>query len=173
MRIYFIALILAFSFVSSCSQNAQEAFYNTNFKRYFDKISKTYCKYINRKTVILTDFVDFNTLQPTTEGKFLTEYFRDSLINTCKRVKIYQLELRKSFKMTPYGISALTRKVEKIKNKKVSSKYLITGTYKMTENFVTVFTRLIDIKTGKIILTKTERIIYYIKNPFADDPFDI
>ncbi len=169
----FIYLIFFFFIFSSCFyQTPDEAFYNTNFSKDFNKISKDFCKHIKYRKVILADIVHYQTLKPTPKGEFLTEFLRDSIVNQCN-VSVYQIELREKFKANNIGITALSRKPHDIKNKKFRARYLITGTYSITENFVTVFIRLIDIKKGKVILSKTKKILYHIPNPMDDDPFNI
>ena len=168
--IYIFSLLIIFT--SCFHQTPEQAFYNTDFSKNFDEISKDFCKFINYRKVILTDIVNYKTLKPTPAGEFLTEFFRNSLVNKCN-TSIYQIEIRKKIKINNIGTSAFSRNVNDIKNKQLKSTYLITGTYSMTDNFVIIFVRLINLRTGKIILSKTKKIRYYIKNPFTNDPFDI
>lgn len=165
-------LFLLIIFTSCFYQTPEQAFYNTDFSKNFNEISKDFCKFINYRKVILADIVNYKTLKPTPAGEFLTEFFRNSLVNKCN-TSIYQIEIRKKIKINNIGISAFSRDINNIKNTQLKSRYLITGTYSMTDNFVIIFVRLIDLKTKKIILSKTKKIRYHIKNPFANDPFDI
>jgi len=169
-RLYIFLLLIIFS--SCFYQTPEQAFYNTDFSKNFNEISKDFCKFINYKKIILADIVNYKTLKPTPEGEFLTEFFRNSLVNKCNAT-IYQIETRRDLKANNIGISGLSRKVNDLRHKEFKSRYLITGTYSKTENFVIVFTRLIDLKTGKIVLSRIKKIRYYIKNPFVDDPFGI
>lgn len=189
---YFLILIFSLSLVScaSSSQNieikekdsisysSEYTLYDgfTNVKYYesminYEELSNQAINVIFKnnkipKRLIVTDFVDLNSLENSTPmGYILSNSIKNSLINL-KRIKIIEAELSKNFKISQNGLRVLSRNIKDIKSKNYNVEKAIAGTYTYNEVELIVFVKLINLKDGTIegSYTKSLPIGRSIKN---------
>ena len=114
---------------------------------------------IQRKTVLVTDFVDLQTFVPNSQGLLMGELMRGSLNSACC-YKIVQAEFGKFFDLSEKGLVVLTRKAEDIKSDAYPRPEVIAGTYSFLNNKIVIFVRRIDTATGSISRMITREIDY-------------
>ena len=174
-KVVFISFLLLFAgcantyrAISSSSQ--YDAFYQQNYKKAFTKAIKPFCRYLHHP-IAVANIVHFHTLQPTKEGNYLTEYLKEALNRECK-ISIVPIELSKTVIIKRDGNSLLTRELQKLRNKNIKVIYGITGTYTISNNYVNIFLRLINLRTAKVIKYANIRALYFLQNPFATEETD-
>lgn len=114
----------------------------------------------NLETVLVTDFADIQTFQPSQSGLLMGELMRGSLNNVC-RYRIVQAEFGRYFKLSENGLTLLTRKVNEIKKDEYSQAEAVVGTYNyLNNNKVVIFVRKINMATGRISRMATKEINY-------------
>lgn len=100
-------------------------------------------------TLMITDFVDLNTLKPGKAGILMAELLKSRLIQSCS-VKIYQVEFSRFFSLDSDGFIVLTRDPKNIRNDEFSGGNCMVGTYSFSKDRLHIFIKLIDMNTGKI-----------------------
>lgn len=101
-------------------------------------------------TVIITDFVDIQSLKPGKPGILLSEMMKSRLFASAD-IRVAQVEFSKYFTLTPDGLVGLTRNSREILKDEYANSECIVGTYSLAPQQLFLFVRRIDMKTGKII----------------------
>lgn len=171
-KIFFILPLLLFFFSCSYMKDPETAFFEKNFTKNFERNLDEICKKVYGKTVLVPDIVNYFTLKPDKYGDFLTQHLKTALNEKC-RAKIIPIELRNTILLKKTGSTIFSRDVEEIRHKYPQAKYIITGTYKKTEDKAIVFLKLINLYTGKVEINKTIISLYHFSNPMVDDPFEL
>ncbi len=167
---------LSIALLAGCASSRYDAFYQKEFQSEFEKSVAIFCPLINQRTIIVSDLVRYSDLELTPVGLYLTEHLKVALTHRCN-TKLYPIEMAKSIQVTIKGNRAFTREYEKLRLKNLHSNYLLTGTYALSQNYVTIFLKLINLKTSKLEKTTQLQTLYYLPNPLENlgyeeyDPF--
>lgn len=131
--------------------------FNSLISSLVKKQEKNLAKYIKEdEAVIVSDFVNLDKLKNRSKlGFLLSEQLKDSLSN--KGVFVKAVELGKDFEYGKKGFNLLTREQNEISQKFIDNKYAVVGTYSITTKSLIVFVKLIDLKTGNILSSSSER----------------
>ena len=101
------------------------------------------------RTVLVTDFVDLQSLQANQPGILMGELMRGSLNSSCG-YNIIQAEFAKYFRMTEKGLVVLSRDVNDLKMDKYYQSECIVGTYAFLNNKLLIFAKRINTANGQI-----------------------
>jgi len=163
-----ILLILT---LTSCTSNS----INNSFDSVFDKVSgsNNFENFVNKMVsqstfnlkkvlykddvVLVSDFVNLDKLRNKSKlGFLLSDYLKNSLTNN--NIVVRQVELRDNFSLGKSGFNLLSRDVDSIQKDYVDgAKYAVVGTYSITTESLIVFIKLIDLETGNILSSSTNR----------------
>lgn len=111
-----------------------------------------------REVVLVTDFVNVDDLQNQSKlGFLLSSALKDTL--TAKYdLTIREAKLGQHFKMGPQGFKLLSKNQNEIDpNVQPLTAYAFVGTYTVTSKQLIVFTQIIDIYTGHVLASTTNR----------------
>lgn len=100
-------------------------------------------------TLLVTDFVDIQSLKPYRGGILMGELMRGSLSTACC-ARILQGEFSMFFRLSENGLVALTRDPKSILTKEYRHSECVVGTYHYTTDKLYLFARRINIYTGVI-----------------------
>ena len=165
----FIGLIIFSGCASPCYDkhgilyNPDNVIVQLDLQKTFDEVATQMCGAVNvnllpTKTVLVTDFVDVETLQSDGSGMFMSELLKGSLNQKCN-YSITQAEFSKFFKLNRGGLVALTRDASEVKNVNVSmGTTAIVGTFKYSPTTLHLFVREINTHSGKILKFITRQI---------------
>ena len=165
----FIGLIILSGCASPCYDRhgivyePEEVIVQLNLQKTFDEVASQMCGNVNvnlvsTKTVLVTDFVDVETLQSNGSGMFMSEMLKGSLNQKCNYT-IAQAEFSKFFKLNRGGLLALTRDASEVKNTNVAmGATAIVGTFKYSPTRLHLFVREINTHSGKISKFITKEI---------------
>ena len=118
--------------------------------------------------VIVPDFVDVHTLQPDRMGVALGDVFRASVFNVCK-VPIRQAELSRNFKLTPGGLTALTRNPAEVREKDFPASMAMIGTYNLDGNKLTLVARRVDLESSVFLAVSSKEVTWSCESPAFGD----
>ncbi len=118
--------------------------------------------------VIVPDFVDVHTLQPDRMGVALGDVFRASVFNVCK-VPIRQAELSRNFKLTPGGLTALTRNPAEVREKDFPASMAMIGTYNLDGNKLTLVARRVDLESSVFLAVSSKEVTWSCESPTFGD----
>jgi hypothetical protein len=111
-------------------------------------------------TLLVTDFVDLQTLVPNDSGLLMGEVMRTSLNNVCN-YDVLQGEFARYFTLSDLGLMVLTRRASEIKNNAFEERDAIVGTYSyLNNNKVMIFVRRINTRTGKVARMVSRELDY-------------
>ncbi len=171
MKLFQTVCILVLIFWSGCASNRYDAFYQKDFEPLFQNSLHSFCPLIHDRTIIVGDILRYSDLQPTKVGLYLTEHLKTAVTKEC-HVKLYPLELARSIQISKEGSRIFTREYDRLRLKSLPSTYLLTGTYTLTDNSITIFLKLINLRSGKIEKGDRVQTLFYIDNPLEEpDPF--
>jgi len=132
-------------------------------KYVFDNIISYMCPYINSYSkIIVTDLPNLSYLKIDRLSSYFGDTLRTSVSDICNRTTILP-EFSKYLEFSKLGIKIRSREVNKLLNQKYKgySVAFLTGTYQINQNTITVFIKLIDARTGKVICAKEGIINIY------------
>jgi len=118
--------------------------------------------------VIVPDLVDVHTLQPDRMGVALGDVFRASVFNVCK-VPIRQAELSRNFKLTPGGLTALTRNPAEVREKNFPASTAMIGTYNLDGNKLTLVARRVDLENSVFLAVSSKEVTWSCESPTFGD----
>jgi len=157
------SLAPAFDFVS---QSQYES--STNFsalgdnlvKQMSNKIKASY-KNTRNKICVITDFVNIETLQNKSRlGFVLSNELRSSMSKKFPNIKIRTLTLSQDISIGKDGVNVLSRTLTQLKNQKIKGiRYILVGTYTLTDKKMLVFLRLVDYFTGDTLATVSQSTV--------------
>lgn len=113
----------------------------------------------NAYSLLVTDFVDIQSFTPASQGLLMGELMRGALTSVCGN-KITQAEFARFFNLNEKGLVVLSRKVSEIRSDEYDQKEAIVGTYSYLTNKIVVFSRRINIDTGRISRMVTREMDY-------------
>jgi len=106
--------------------------------------------------VLVSDFVNLNNLRNKSQLGFLLSNILKDRISSLDIV-IKEIELGKEFEFGTNGFTFLTRDYEKILSNQVESRYILVGTYSISNKSLNLFIKLIDIDSGNILSSSFAR----------------
>ena len=104
---------------------------------------------ISPQTIMVTDFVDLQSLLPNQQGLLMGELMRGSLNGQCC-YRILQAEFSSFFRLSEKGLVVLSRNANDIKQTSYRQPECIVGTYSFMNNKLVIFVRRISTVTGRI-----------------------
>ncbi len=120
------------------------------------------CPYVSGKTVIVTDFVDLETLKPGKSGLLLAELLKSKLSQLCN-TKVVQVEFSKYFTIGKNGLRVLTRNVYELKGVSQPVMIAVVGTFNLSQNKLYLFSHVVNVQTGIVYKIVGEEIPYRIE----------
>ena len=135
--------------------SSDEMLVKPDMKPIFDDIARSLCDPDScagqnpQNTLLVTDFVDIQSLKPGRAGFLMGELMRGGLNSLCCS-DIIQGEFSKFFKLSDNGLVALTRNPKEIHTNEYRNSDCIVGTYSYSIDKLYLFVRKIDIYTGVI-----------------------
>ncbi|XPV68738.1 MAG: FlgO family outer membrane protein [Halarcobacter sp.] len=169
MKYFFISIlsILLFTSCSVSQSNNYDSMVKTfsgsnNFETFVNHLvinsSKKLKQHLLKDDVVLvSDFVNLDKLKNRSKlGFLLSDYLKNALSNN--NIIVRQVELRENFALNNSGFNLLTRDANKIQRSYVDvAKYAVVGTYTITTESLIVFIKLIDLNTGNILSSSSNR----------------
>jgi len=114
------------------------------------------------KAVLVTDFVELDTLKPGSAGIVMGEVMRSALSSVCG-YEIQQAELARYFSLSDKGLRVLTRDNESIRQDGINKDFIV-GTYSYSPEKLMIFVKKFDLATGKIIRMNSKEIDFSCSN---------
>jgi hypothetical protein len=111
------------------------------------------------ETILVTDFVDLQTLVPNKHGLLMGDLMRSSLNSRCG-YRIVQAEFSSYFRLSENGLVVLSRNSADIKNREYRQSECVVGTYSFVGAKLIVTVRRINTLTGRITRMVTREIDY-------------
>jgi len=132
-------------------------------KYVFDNITSSMCTCIRSYSkIIVTDLPNLSYFKTDKLSSYFGDILRTSVSDICKATIILP-DLSKYLEFSRLGVKIRTREVKKLLHQKYRgySIAFLTGTYQISGNTITVFVKLIDARTGKVICAKEGIINIY------------
>ena len=111
------------------------------------------------ETILVTDFVDLQTLVPNKHGLLMGDLMRSSLNSRCG-YRIVQAEFSSYFRLSENGLVVLSRNSADIKSREYRQSECVVGTYSFVGAKLIVTVRRISTLTGRITRMVTREIDY-------------
>lgn len=161
-----IILAVIAVFFTSCTEKIRMPLvldYNaTNYDHFIQEALKKSQKQLQKlskqqEVILVSDFVDLDNLQNHTKlGFLLSSILKDNLTSKYNLI-IREVELNKNFTLGTQGLKLLTRKQKDVDSKIYNENYALVGTYTLTEKQLIIFIQIIDIYTGHVIASSSNR----------------
>jgi hypothetical protein len=135
---------------------------NLNLTKPISDMASKLCPYVSGRTILVTDFVDIETLKPGKSGLLLSELLKSKLSGTCN-VRVVQVEFSKYFTIGKNGFRVLTRNIEELRDIKQPVTIAVVGTYNLSQNRLYLFSHVLNIQTGIVYKMVDEEINYKIE----------
>jgi len=136
---------------------------STNFEWVTYNLLSPICEDIKAKTkgimpIYVVDFVNLDSLQNQSElGFILSDNIKSQVTQKCN-TPIYSLEYAKYLKMGQNGSRILTRDLNEMAATKMNKNtYALVGSYVITQRQLITYLKLIDLKSGLILKSATDR----------------
>ena len=126
-----------------------------------EQICPTIANVNKAKTPIyVVDFVNLKDLQNNSElGFMLSDELKTQVTQMCN-MPIYAIEYSKYLKIGPNGTKFLSRDLDELNNQKINrNTYVLVGTYAFTQRQLILYLKLIDLNSGVIIKSATEKTL--------------
>ena len=174
MRQFSFILIISFLF-SGCTliKKNEDSFKfkylhlttTTNFDRVTKNLLEQLCETIHKvnptKTPLyVVDFVNLQDLENHSElGFMLSDEIKTHVTQMCD-TPVYALEYAKYLKIGGNGTKILSRDLDELNNQKVNKNtYALVGTYAFTQRQLILYLKLIDLNSGVIIKSATQKTL--------------
>ena len=174
MRQISIILIVAF-FLNGCSiiKENEDSFKfkylhlttTTSFDSLTADLLEQLCPTISsvnktKTPLYVVDFVNLKDLQNNSElGFMLSDELKTQVTQMCN-MPIYAIEYSKYLKIGPNGTKFLSRDLDELNNQKINrNTYVLVGTYAFTQRQLILYLKLIDLNSGVIIKSATEKTL--------------
>ena len=135
---------------------------NLNLSEAIDDMAYKLCPYTSGRTIIVTDFVDLETLKPGKSGLLLSELLKSKLSQVCN-TKVVQVEFSKYFTIGQNGFRVLTRNIYELKGVNQPVTIAVVGTFNLSQNKLYLFSHVINIQTGVVYKIVEEEIGYKVE----------
>jgi hypothetical protein len=146
-------------FGQKCPKDLEGQLKVLDMKCVFGQMARELCDGPGEKhgTVLVTDFVELDTLAPNSSGLLMGELMRSSLSSACG-YKIQQAELSKYFTLGPNGLAVLTRRGEAIKKDEVSNADFVVGTFSHSPQKLVLFVKKFNLNNSVITKISSKEI---------------
>ena len=135
---------------------------NLNLSEPVSNMASKLCSYTSGRTIVVTDFVDLETLKPGKSGLLLSELLKSKLSEICN-AKVVQVEFSKYFTIGQNGFRVLSRDIRELKGVNQPVTIAIVGTYNLSQNRLYLFSHVLNIQTGVVYKMVGEEISYKIE----------
>ena len=160
---YFIIIGLAI-FFNACSSSLPLSINlnSTNYEKLVSDAVKKMASKVEKlkkqnEVVLVTDFVNAQNLENNTQlGFLLSSTLKDNLTSKYD-LSFREIELSKNFRFSSQGLKLLTRKQKDVDSNIYMENYAIVGTYSITSQQLIIFIKVIDIYTGHVIASASNR----------------
>lgn len=110
-------------------------------------------------TVLVTDFVDLESLKSDSSGILMGEVMRSSLSSACG-YDIQQAELARYFTLGPNGLVALTRRGEAIKKDDLRNADFVVGTFNQSNEKLVLFAKKFNTRNNLVTMISSREITF-------------
>ncbi len=149
-------------------------------KELLDPLSTELKKLNTEIPLYIIDFVNLKDLDNHSELGFMLSDELKTHITQIYNLQIHAIEYAKYLKLGSNGTKLLSRDIDELKIKKMSSNtYALVGTYAFTQRQLILYLKLIDLRNGVIIksstksTTLTDEIIHFELNEGRFNPENI
>ncbi len=111
----------------------------------------------SREVVLVTDFVNVDNLENKSKLGFLLSSTLKDKLTSSHGLTVREVELSQNFKMGAQGLKLLTREHKEIDPNLYDENYAVVGTYALTSRQLIVFIKIIDIYTGHVLATTSNK----------------
>jgi hypothetical protein len=111
------------------------------------------------ETILVTDFVDLQSLAPQKHGLLMGDLMRSALNSRCG-YRIVQAEFSSYFRLSESGLVVLSRNSADIRNREYRQSECVVGTYSFVGTKLIITVRRISTLTGRITRMVTREIDY-------------
>jgi hypothetical protein len=111
------------------------------------------------ETILVTDFVDLQSLAPQKHGLLMGDLMRSALNSRCG-YRIVQAEFSSFFRLSENGLVVLSRNSADIRNSEYRQSECVVGTYSFVGAKLIVSVRRISTLTGRITRMVTREVDY-------------
>ena len=111
------------------------------------------------ETILVTDFVDIQTLVPGKHGLLMGDLMRGALNSRCG-CRILQAEFSSFFRLSESGLVVLSRNSSDIKNTAYRQMECVVGTYSFVGRKLVLTARRINTLTGRITKRGPREFVY-------------
>ena len=109
--------------------------------------------------MVVTDFIDTNNYHATSAGVLMGEMLKTSVARNTN-ARVLQLDFAKSFKLSPTGMTVLTRDAQKRLKSRLSASIALVGSYNISSNSLYLFVKRINIRTGSVIHSVSRKLTF-------------
>lgn len=165
-RFQYLLLISLAVFFTACSTSDLPLLVDykaTDYDKLLQETVKKMSSKVNQlkkqnEVVLVTDFVNVDKLQNKSRlGFLLSSTLKDTLTSTYD-LTFREVELSQNFKLSPNGgLKLLSRNQRDIDPNIYMENYAIVGTYTVTSKQLIIFVKIIDIYTGHVLGTASNR----------------
>lgn len=107
--------------------------------------------------LLVMDFVNTKTLKNKSElGFLLSNSIKDSITKKTNFL-VKEMEVASEITFGSDGLNALSREI-KANQKLYEGRYVLVGTYTLTDNSLIVFTKIVDFTTNDIVASSTQNL---------------
>ncbi|MBJ6726782.1 FlgO family outer membrane protein [Geomesophilobacter sediminis] len=110
-------------------------------------------------TVLVTDFVDLESLAPNASGILMGEWMRSSLSSVCG-YDIQQAEFGRYFTLGANGLAVLTRRGEAIRKDEVKNADIVVGTFSQSADKLVLFAKKFNLNGNVITKMSSKEIVF-------------
>ena len=135
---------------------------NLDLSKPVSDMASKLCLYTSGRTVVVTDFVDLETLKPGKSGLLLSELLKSKLSEICN-ARVVQVEFSKYFTIGQNGFRVLTRDIDELKGIKQPVTIAIVGTYNLSQNRLYLFSHVLNIQTGVVYKMVDKEVNYKVE----------
>lgn len=127
--------------------------------KYIDNMADSLYPRFGGGSIMITDFVNTTTYQSSPAGILMAEILKASISNKTN-AKIIQADFSKSFRLTPNGLVALTRDIEKVMPNNTHVPIALVGSYNIFNNSLYIFIKRINIRNASIIHSVSRKMSF-------------
>ncbi len=111
----------------------------------------------SHEVVLVTDFVNVDTLENKSKLGFLLSSTLKDKLTSKHDLTVREVELSQNLKIGSQGLKLLTREHKEIDPNLYDENYAVVGSYTLTSRQLIVFIKIIDIYTGHVLATTSNK----------------
>lgn len=135
-----------------CWMDRREILSRVDLRAVMDEAARGLCLPVSDEPsapLLVPDFVDIQTYKPDSVGVVMGEYWRSSLSRVCQQ-PIRQADLSRDFKLTPQGLTALTRDHTQVRIPELPTIHAMVGVYNWQEGKLTLVFKQVAVDTSTV-----------------------